>query len=171
MIGAELDQARVGPPLNGARRTKSRPDSGSRSFPKESRSIVWSTSSTALGQRTRLSGTQAGRRARAFRGVWLARSRSPHHPCASRPTDCSSASGRRFPLGTLFCYAPPGPRHARRSPTQGIRYYGTSVTSKRDRKDAPTADRRARQNPATMSMLKCGHRKTGRAQKFMTPPD
>jgi hypothetical protein len=164
MIGAELDQARVGPPLSGARRTQTRPDSGSRPFPKEIAFHRLVDIAAALGHRTRLSGTQARRRARAFRAVWLARSRSPRHPCASQPTDCSPASGRRFPLGTLFCYAAPGTCYARRLPTQGIHHYGPSVISKRDRKDAPTSDRRARQIPATMSMLKLGHRKTDAAR-------
>jgi SRSO17 transposase len=55
----------------------------------------------------------------------------------------------------------------------GYRPRGSTATartshSQLDRNHAPTADRRARQKPAAMSMLQCSNQTTVPAQKFMT---
>src|SRR5271166_6077894 len=84
----------------------------------------------ALAHRTRLSGTQAGGRARAFRRAWVARIPSPRHPvhCSLRIPDLRA--GDDSPLRTSFHHAVPGTCRTRRLPIQRIRRYGPSDTSR-----------------------------------------
>ena len=122
----------------------------------------------ALAHRTRLSGTQAGGRARAFRGAWVARIPSPRHPVHRSLRIPDLRAGDDSPLRTSFHHAVPEICRTQRLPTQRIHRDGPSVTSKLDRNHASTIDRRARQKPATMSLLQLCNRKTVTAQKFMT---
>src|ERR1700756_2237110 len=122
----------------------------------------------ALAHRTRLSGTQAGGRARAFRGRgW----RGFHH----HATLCIAAYG--FLISERETIPPSGPRSTTLFPEltvpKGYRPRGAAATArashpKLDRNHASTIDRRARQKLATMSMLQLRNRKTVTAQKFMT---
>jgi SRSO17 transposase len=90
-------------------------------------------------------------------------------------TLCIAAYG--FLVSERETIPPSGPRSTTLFPElavlDGYRPRGSAATArashpKLDRNHAPTADRRARQKPAAMSMLQLRNRKTVTAQKFMT---
>jgi hypothetical protein len=84
---------------------------------------------TALAYRARLSGTQAGGRARAFRRARMARLPSPRHAVHRGLRIPDLRAGDDSPLRTSFHHSVPETCRTRRLPTQRIRRYGPSVTS------------------------------------------
>ena len=122
----------------------------------------------ALAHRARLSGTQAGGRARAFRGARMARLPSPRHAVHRRLRIPDLRAGDDSPLRTSFRHAVPELAVPDGYRPRGAADPARASHPKLDRNHASTIDRRARQKPATMSVLQLCDRKALTAQKFMT---
>ena len=83
----------------------------------------------ALAHRARLSGTQAGGRARAFRRARMARLPSPRHAVHRGLRIPDLRAGDDSPLRTSFRRAVPATCRSRRLPTQRLRRCGPNATS------------------------------------------
>ncbi len=92
----------------------------------------------ALAHRARLSGAQAGGRARAFRRSRMARLPSPRHAVHRGLRVPDLRAGDDSPLRTSFRQVIPGASGIRRLPTQRIRRYGPNATSRT--RSQPSAD-------------------------------
>ena len=84
----------------------------------------------ALAHRARLSGAQAGGRARSLRRTRLARLPSSRHPVHRRLRLPHRRAGDDSPLRTSFRRAGPGPSLTRRLSTQRLRPCGLNATSR-----------------------------------------
>ena len=93
---------------------------------------------TALAHRARLSGAQAGGRARAFRRARLARLPPPRHTVHRSLRIPDLREGDDSPLRTSFRHAAPGTCRTRPLPTQRIRHCGLNATSRT--RSRPCAD-------------------------------
>ena len=96
------------------------------------------TGQAALAHRARLSGAQAGGRARAFRRARMARLPSPRHAVHRRLRIPDLRAGDDSPLRTSFRPAVPETCRTRRLPTQRLRRCGPNVTSQT--RSQPCAD-------------------------------
>ena len=92
----------------------------------------------ALAHRARLSGTQAGGRARAFRRARMARLPSPRHAVHRGLRIPDLREGDDSPLRTSFRHAVPATCRSRRLPTQRLRRCGLNATSRT--RSRPCAD-------------------------------
>ena len=90
--------------------------------------FVGSHHQAALAHRARLSGTQAGSRARTFRRARMARLPSPCHAVHRSLRIPDLRKGDDSPLRICFRHALPGTCHSRWLPTQRSRHCGLSAT-------------------------------------------
>ena len=114
----------------------------------------------ALAHRTRLSGAQAGGRARAFRRAGMARLPPPRHAVHRGLRIADLREGDNSPLSTSSRRVVPAI-----CATQGYQPRGSAPASrtahpKLDRNRTPATDRRSRQHTAEVSVLHSSNRQT-----------
>ena len=118
----------------------------------------------ALAHRARLSGPQAGSRARAFRRARMARLPSSRHAVHRSLRIPDLRAGDDSPLRTSFHRAVPGTCRSRRLSTQRLRRCGPNATSRTRSRPCAGGSSSRSSDAAAMSMLRRSNPKTHRVE-------